>query len=293
MLNTLDFEWGRVNIGYIVLNKLIYNIWNNYSFLTFICATWVISSYSTIIRKYSPYPWLSLFIFIIINYILSLTLVRQYLAMSFVFLATKCVIERKQLLFILYILIASTFHTTAIIAFPLYYIYGLNNTKFNRALMIFGTIGAILIFRIIVFKVLGVYITAYQNYTDNIYVNEAGIATWPRAIMKIYILGVYMYSMGKRVMETGINRFVYIEMLISVVICAGGIGLFGMFRLKEFFALSDIIGIPLIVQQTKQMSSIQKLAVKSMVLVYVILLIISFIRAYNNNFEFGYQFIWQ
>ena len=68
MLNTLDFEWGRVNVGYVVINKLIHSIWNNYSFLTFICATWVISSYATIIRKYSPYPWLSLFIFIIINF---------------------------------------------------------------------------------------------------------------------------------------------------------------------------------------------------------------------------------
>lgn len=293
MLKTLDYGRYRVNVGYNIFNELIHNIWCNYTFLSFIVVTFVIFSYAKVIRMYSPYRWMSLFLFIIVNYVLSFTLVRQYIAMAFVFLATTYVIERKLVPFILCVALGASFHTAAIIVLPLYFLYDVRNSVKNCMLLVVGAIVAIIVFKIVAFNVLNTYLTAYQNYTDNIYVNETGIATWPRAIMKIFIFCVFIFSFGRKSLESGMNKFIFLEMLLAIVICVGGIGMFGMFRLKEFFALSDIIGIPLIVKEMKFMPSTKRQIVGFCVLVYVGLLVVSFVRTYNTNFELGYQFIWQ
>jgi hypothetical protein len=157
-------------------------------------------------------------------------------------------------------------------------------------LLVFGgTIIASLSFMAIG-AIIGSFFSYYSQYLDM----QVEDPAWQRALMKVYILFVYLFALKDQYYNPGVNRLVFYSMLMNVIICVGAMNFFGVFRLREFFSLADFIGIPIILGSTAQMYFPKKHAVIFLTGVYIILLIISYISfAEGGNMENGYDFFWE
>ncbi|WP_373425853.1 EpsG family protein [Paenibacillus endoradicis] len=128
----LDME-----IGYLLLNRLVDFLFGNLQYV------FVISSFITLILvlvtiyRYSSNVYLSVLFFTLGAYISSFNIQRQYIAIAIIFFSIKYVIERKLIRYIFSVLIASMFHTSAVLLLPLYFIL---NKKINAKKIIIGII---------------------------------------------------------------------------------------------------------------------------------------------------------
>lgn len=288
-------DWRDVsdtyNWGYIWFNKFIAFFWKNYYFFSVICACIICGSYCKFIKDYSPYIFLSLILFIFINYYFSFFLIRQYLAMPFLLLSIRYIIKQKFLKFIFCIALAVSMHSTAAVFLPLYFLYQFNyNTKNMLLVFAFTIISAASLMAVGEF--LAQFFPMYSHYMT-IELEEG--SAWQRAVMKVFIFFVFVYSLWKENLfyRKGINRIIFYSMILNVVICVGAMDMFGVYRLRDYFSLADFVGVPVILYYNRLNPKSKRFIVFSMTCLYVILLFISFVSFVNSdNMNNSYQFFW-
>ena len=232
---------GTINFGYNLLNVSLNVFTYKFFIFSFVVALIINWGYVKFIKTYSPYMGLSLILYIMINYLPSFFLLRQYLAMPFVFLSIKYVIERKQKMFLLCILLAFSMHSMSICVIPLYYLYSFKYNKRDIFVLLVISIVACMSFMIIG-RILVSFMPTYVDYMEQ----GEGTPAWTRAMTKIYIMIIFLLTLKKDCFKEGINKVVFLSMVMSVIICVGAANLFGVYRLRDFYSLADFIGIPLI-----------------------------------------------
>lgn len=280
---------GTLGVGYLLLNRVSRLISPSFFLLLMIIATIVIYSYAKFILDYSPFIWLSLLLFILVNYYQSFFLLRQYLAMSVFLFSIKYIIKRDSIKFGLCALLAISFHLTAVIIIPVYFLYGITYSTKNIFLLL---IAAIIV--IVLFKEAGPYINRVSAYYAHYFEMESDESAWKRLLMKIYIFFTYLYVCKDKAFDSGINRVVLYCMYISIIINIAGMNMFGVFRLREYFSLADFIGVSIIIKEASLLGNIKKVLSYGLTVVYIILLILSFdsfIKGGNMNNL--YQTFWE
>ena len=74
------------------------------------------TGFSILIYKYSNSVWMSVFLFYSLGYFgASMNTIRQCIAMTIIFLAYHFILENKIKLFLISVILATTFHKTAIV----------------------------------------------------------------------------------------------------------------------------------------------------------------------------------
>lgn len=283
----IDFE-ENFNLGYSLLNRICRGISPSFQFLLSVISIIIIYLYSKAIKNYSPNIWFSLILFILINYYPSFFLLRQYLAMGVYLFSIKYIIKREPVNFGICMLIAVSFHTTATIAIPMYFLYGVNNNKWNMILLFIGSIIAIA-----AFYSFSTYVSLFSDYYANYFEAENEDSAWQRAIMKIYIFMVYLFTMGDKYYDKGINRVIFYSMIMNVIICVAAMNVFGVFRLREYFSLADFIGIPIMLKEAIKKKTFKTMSESILLIIYMILLTISFYRFIDSeNMNNAYRFFW-
>lgn len=140
--NSLDeFLSGDFEIGYAVLNYSIKNIIAQYNILLGIMALSIICLKYRCIFLYSIFPLMSL----ALNFANSngdLFPVRQTIAIAMILYSVHFIIQRKKILFIANIVLASTFHISALVFLPAYFIFYLN---IRRRYLVIGAFVSIVI----------------------------------------------------------------------------------------------------------------------------------------------------
>ena len=154
-----DHVKDKLEYGYEFLNWAFRNLSSSFHFFLASISIIVISSYAKVIKDYSPYIWLSLILYILINYYPSFFLIRQYISMAIFIYSIKFIINRKPFYFGIAIFISMSFHPTVVLAAPLYLLYGMKNSKKN---MIILTIGVII--TVSMFMSLGKYVQMVSGY---------------------------------------------------------------------------------------------------------------------------------
>ena len=127
------FSWEKVlnmkaflnyEKGYIIFNKLLGCISNSQQFLLIVCAFINISVMAVYIYKKSKLPLLSWLVFLGLPvFLMMFSGLRQCIAISITMLSLHWVENKKPVRFILTVLLANTFHSSAIIfliAYPMY-----------------------------------------------------------------------------------------------------------------------------------------------------------------------------
>ncbi|HFU4127590.1 TPA: EpsG family protein, partial [Streptococcus suis] len=116
-------------IGYLFFNFVISRFTNDFQLYLFIVEYIVILFFALGLFRFRTKGSLTfgMLLFCFLFYNRSLNIVRQFLAMSIIFLNLKYYFENKDLKFIISVIFASLFHTSAIIVLPIIYLAKLKN----------------------------------------------------------------------------------------------------------------------------------------------------------------------
>ncbi|OAP71941.1 EpsG family protein [Psychrobacter sp. SHUES1] len=121
-LNPYNFSFNEnVEYGYQLFTYILLNLTHNYFWLFFISSLIVVGCYLVSIRKLSVNYTLSVFIFITLGtYTFFFNGLRQGIAMALIALATPALISKQLIPFLLIVILASSFHISALVLLPVY-----------------------------------------------------------------------------------------------------------------------------------------------------------------------------
>lgn len=150
-LNVCDTDFGYALINYIV-SRFTDNI-NIFLFtINFIIVVLIyLSAYHN--RNKVP-MWMYMFVFYMMIYNITLNILRQSIAVAIIIYSLKYAEEKKLIKFIVGVIIAMLFHSTAIIALPIYFIFMVEGSK------------RINIYRLIILGILVIFILNFFNIIE-------------------------------------------------------------------------------------------------------------------------------
>lgn len=160
-------------IGYFLLVKMCAFLRMNKTAFLFVVAVITYVPVFKFIKKKSTMPFLSVFSYFALGtFSYSLGLFRQMIAISIIISGIKYIEEQKLGKYILVVILAMLFHTTAIIMLPFYWIKSLDFKKLLVWVIWFEGVG--LVFGKTLIKLIVYIFPKYSNYIDSIYGASGG-----------------------------------------------------------------------------------------------------------------------
>lgn len=132
-----DLESGTEK-GYMFLNNLAKLLSSSYTMMLFLEGLTIYVFLYKGIRWLSPYPLFSLFIFFCMS-LGGIFFVRQTIAIVIIFFSIKYIIQRRIWMFLFMIMLASTFHRTAVIFVFAYFVFYRRYSFFSLILFLLGS----------------------------------------------------------------------------------------------------------------------------------------------------------
>lgn len=117
----INNNYTNIEPFFFLLNHLFYNINTSYTFFLFFEAT-IIFTCCFFALKNQPYPLISLFL-LFASTLGNIMFVRQSIAVALVVLSYNFILTHDKIKFYACIILATLFHTSAIVAFPIYIIF--------------------------------------------------------------------------------------------------------------------------------------------------------------------------
>lgn len=228
-------------IGYYILNKLVYKISTDYQSIFIVTSLIILLLiFITIYRECNKYE-LGIYLFITLyHFYSSFNVIRQYIAIAITFYAVKYIFEHKFYKYLIAILLASSFHITAIIMIPVYFIVQI---KMDTKDFIYGAIIGIVCLNAFE-KVLSILIDLfpkYEQYNDSVlftYGSIRGLVIYGIIFMVIYI---YRDKLIKADIKNSVYiNFIFISLLVSILTTRGVL----FARIAGFFNIYAVILIP-------------------------------------------------
>ena len=285
----LEFGLSRYEYGYILYNKLLYNISSSPQ-IVFICTSlFVFAGFSRFFWKYSEMPWLSvLFFFLMGKYAFVMSALRQSIALTILLFAFESLYYKKYFLFIAFTLFASTFHGSALlflICLPLSFIK--LNPRFIF-LFILTSIISLTLFGDILDVALS-YVTAYQRYVDGVYFEgETRVASLLQLSLSVIILFIGYSSFKK---QKGINSYMVILHIVAVYLYVLCLKVNLIDRFAEYFSVFSLVFLPNAIN--KMHIDRKRITIYTFILYYSIYVGIALVYRPNWNNIYPYNFFWE
>ncbi len=207
------FEWG-----FIKLIDVIIFFTTNSQWLFIVCAfLFVFFTYKAISQQSNNIPYSILIIIIGGHYFAGLNLMRNFVALAIVLYAFKYVKEQKIVPYTIWVLIASTLHTSVLLLYPLYFIY---NIKLSRKLTIGLTLATCVGLPVldIVFEYIISFTDYYWYYNDN---NSNITMQTSLLIINLIIMIVQMYYYYRNKDDKLYNMYIKIQLITTLIaICS-------------------------------------------------------------------------
>ena len=113
----------HMEAGYLLYNRVLSLFTSDPQMLLLTTSVFIIGIWLRTLYKYSIALTFSMVLFVILGYDMTLTMIRQEMAMCIIFLALPFVIRRQLIPFLLMVALAYSFHTSAVFAIGLYVLY--------------------------------------------------------------------------------------------------------------------------------------------------------------------------
>ncbi|WP_332628465.1 EpsG family protein [Halalkalibacter flavus] len=193
---------SRMEWGYFTLNYLVAKLNGNIEIVFFITAILMMAFVFYSIKSFNNYfsTGVSMFIFMLLYYQMSFNTVRQALTMAIILYSIRFITERKLLKFIILVIFASSFHISALLFLPIYFIYGIIGNK-KRKLFRYSLYILILIIIFSLGNLISPILNSsgnleyYSKYLENENTN-AGLGFIVRSLPFI-AFGVYLFKKDK------------------------------------------------------------------------------------------------
>ena len=271
----LDFDWNyfdydKVEIGYRLLNKIIYFFTSESNICIFIISFFLIMGFGYFILVNSVNIWMSTFLFIGIGfYTETYNTVRQSIACMIMCNAYYFLKTQNMKKWILSIFFAMCFHSTAVIFFIFTLLMKINKMRINIVVSL-----GILFYLIIVYG-LDLFLEIFTDFKYGYYIvnNEISIGA---DILRIILFALviiffiynrkYYYRCGKNKDIILLGIFLFYAMIMSIA--KYQIEIF--YRLVQYFSPYIVISIPLVIMYLK----------KGKYILYPIVIIITIVLLY-------------
>ena len=251
IVDNYDLSFSYMEKGYVLFNKFLSFFTDNPQAILIVTSFCILGVIISFINKYSKFIFLSTLLFVILYFAGTLNIVRQYMSLIIVLSGFHFVVKRQFIKFLLCCLLAVTFHTSAIAAVVLYFVYPLNIKIKNIITILIITI---LIFVFIapfldyVFKILG----RYESYMGKILMGEeiklaSIIKTLVNFVVFIFCFVSFFFFYNKeKHTEVFILRPQFLLLLSLLALCIQFISVRGtvLERVAMYFSFFNIISIP-------------------------------------------------
>lgn len=224
-------------LGYRYLMKFCSYI-GDFRFLLFVLAVYSIMSYFNVLRKYSPYLLVSIALFYLIIYVYSIFVLRQHLSMAIAFFSYKYIINRDWKRFFLCMLLAFSMHQTALVFVPVYFLYGIKRPR--TLFLTFVVIVSVLsVMSYVWLDNLSLFFEGYSHYE-----NSRG-NTLTTLFISIVVLLVYVFSLRGAVFNDGVNRIVFICLVLYFGLLLTSWNFLAINRLILYFSSAVVLSVPI------------------------------------------------
>lgn len=274
-------EQGRMEIGFYLLNWVCSLITTKSWFMFLICSTIFFGFLYAAIYRFSPYPTLSIFLIVGTSYFfIFMNGMRQMIAAAILLYTLRFVLERKFLLFALMMLLACSFHSTAII-FLVAYIIPRINLSYRKMCILAIVLVICSTFLVNLVRYLVSFNTYYAKYFDSVYDNnkEAG---YVQIAMNIVVCAFGYVVIRKENQPSVLFKMLFALQLIALVfVCLAGKLVLAQ-RVAWYFGLSSVIFLPMCLYRIAD-KRVRLLVGITMVALYVVYIQITIGMENANN----------
>lgn len=228
----------RHEIGYKLYCKLIASIYYDYYFFLGITSILSLLPVYRFIKKYSSDYFLSTLIFMSFTfYSLYFGVIRSSMALSILMISIDFIQKKKPIPFILTVLLAASFHKTALIFLPAYF---LSKIKLNKKTFIIFITGASILFLSKGFLINMINKIIYQDYNPEEY------ASGGYSMLVILLVAfIILYIFRDKLIEKNKNNFLFINMfMMAILIQTMALEIGTLFRVTQFYFFPMITLLP-------------------------------------------------
>lgn len=239
--NNLDYIWTLKDYGFQFLTYCFTRVFNNnFKLYTLLFTIPYMSAVSFFIFKYSNNPWFSFIIFYCLHYYeISFTLMRQINAMAFLIIGTSFLLNRKPVIFVLFVLMGSLFHSISILYLFVLIFYFLKLKKW-MVLPIFLLIGIFLIFPQ---QILNLIFTFVQSDRFSSYADGERTKNLTFFLISFSIFIFELFSLNK-IIKSKKYSIMFCCSSVSTVVSTLVVVMGEASRISYMFGISNIILLP-------------------------------------------------
>lgn len=288
--STWGFD-GWMEYGFTLLNKLVYSISSNYSVMVFVVASIVYTLKPQVIYKLAPYPFLALLMWYVVG-IADIFPVRQTISSALLLYSIIFVINKKIWPFLMIVILASLFHSTALIFIVTYFIFDIRISRLVSVTAFIGSFIFAVTAQAAISDLLGAISNPILQEKLNAYLSMGADETFGsiyssrQVIIRgfvnrgliMFIVFVLLNNKNKedRVLNGWVNMFVF-SSLCYFILCSVNIALG---RLVSYFDLSQIFIFTYLFKL--RMTPVNKLVLFGMLIIY---LLYRFYGVVNNYYD--------
>lgn len=239
----------RYEYGYALFCRILNLISNNSQILFFISSIINIVAISKLIYKYSTNATLSFFIYVALGiFFSSMNVLRQTLALSIVLFGIDFLLKNKKKIFVIFVIIAAQFHSTAYVALLLLIPAYMKFTD-KKLLVIFIISVISFLLGKTIFAFLSNYIEQYQTYDATNFAFENYFATGIYMIQALIFLIFGRMAMKKNLNNENNSDYKLYNLLIFATCFYFSFEMIAiraniMERLSQYFSVFSVVLIP-------------------------------------------------
>lgn len=240
---------------YATLNYIVSRFTENVNWFYF-----VLSFFTTLfaflgIRQYKNKISISfgIFLYYCIFFNLTLNALRQSIAMTFIFWGVGFIKNKRNICFFLVLILATLFHSTAIICILFMIIYKLNTNKirniFKYIIIIFATISTIFFTQLVNFFInVGILSDRFDFYISNVQ-RGGGYVRLFLLCLPVWILFL-IYKKNNRGYDIDV-QYCFFMLFLSTIISGLAFKMTYIVRIAYYFDIFLIVFIPMLVNKIK------------------------------------------
>ncbi len=277
------YYWDlKIEFGYKFLNWAIYKLFGNFQVLIVVMALMTICPVAYFIYKRSKNKMLSLIVYMSFNfYYYTFITLRQSAAYGIILLSYKYIEERKLIKFLLIVLLAFSFHKSALIFLPAYWLF---NRKFNYKYIFLGFGCAIMIY---------VWRSQIASFALSLFYRDYRVVL--SSALDFFVLNVaifimlYMFRNKVDQLDEGYNMY-YMSFFIGSMLMIGTTAFTNMLRITNYFTIVLVVLFPNVLQDLK----LGRFKIFANILVYTLLFrLFWFFLGGGEAQMMEYSFFWE
>ncbi|MFA0067591.1 EpsG family protein [Vibrio breoganii] len=241
---TLVLYTKTVESSFYLLMVLVKSFGGDFSILLLLSSSLIIYLYFKTIMNMSNNISLSIFVFVAIFYLFHFNGLRQAIAMSIVFFTFHYIARNKKYSSFFFILVAATFHKSALIFIPIIPLLSYKGKYRNYIIVIFSLLVTLCATSLI--EVAADFDARYEHYT----VESAGGGGG--TTLFFLILGLFLFLFRKK----AVSEFRFYDELLTIYFVGAFISIAsvllsldpsGPLRLNQYFLQAAVLMVPMVV----------------------------------------------